>query len=53
MKIQSTAVQKIKNSPVFLGLGGRTGNFWDSDVFLHILFLDDHNFINNHPPDLK
>jgi hypothetical protein len=24
-----------------------TGNFWDSDVFLHILFLDDHNFINN------
>jgi hypothetical protein len=30
-----------------------TGNFWDSDVFLHILFLDDHNFINNHPPNLK
>ena len=19
----------------------------------HVLFLDDHNFINNHPPDLK
>jgi hypothetical protein len=31
----------------------RTGNFWGSDVFLHILFLDDHNFINNPPPDLK
>ena len=28
-----------------------TGNFWDSDVI--ILFLDDHNFISNHPPDLK
>jgi hypothetical protein len=39
--------------------GPRTGNFWGSDVFLHIfciisiLFLDDHNFINNHPQDLK
>ena len=31
----------------------RTGNFWGSDVFLHILFLDDHNFISDHPPDLK
>ena len=22
-------------------------------LFLHLLFLDDHNFIYNHPPDLK
>ena len=28
-----------------------TGNFLDSDVI--ILFLDDHNFISHHPPDLK
>jgi hypothetical protein len=33
--------------------GGVGHRFWDSDVFLHILFLDYHNFINNHPPDLK
>jgi hypothetical protein len=25
----------------------------DSDVFLHVRFLDDHCFINNHPLDLK
>jgi hypothetical protein len=30
-----------------------TGTFCDSDVFLNVLFLDDHNFINNHPSDLK
>jgi hypothetical protein len=28
-----------------------TGDFWYLDVFL--LFLDDHNFISNHPQDLK
>ena len=33
--------------------GTPTGNFLDSGVFLHILFLGGHNFINNHPPDLK
>jgi hypothetical protein len=22
-------------------------------LFPHVLFLDDHNFIKNHPPDLK
>jgi hypothetical protein len=30
-----------------------TGSFWGSDVFLHVLFLDDYNFTNNHPPYLK
>ena len=58
--MQSRHSEQTKNRPAFalrvaldsVLLRG-TGNFWDSDVFLHILFLDDHNFINNHPPDLK
>ena len=24
-----------------------TGNFWDSDVFLHVLFFDDHNLFSS------
>jgi hypothetical protein len=57
--MQGYSIDAYTSNPKFDAPGhlsvhrGTTGNFWGSDVFLHILFLDDHNFINNHLTDLK